>query len=284
MTALAKETALTAPERAARFLRALETGRPLHAKTVALVTAHPDDETIGAGALLPRLSGVTVVLATDGAPRDGGDAGRLGFESAAAYAFARACEFERVMMLAGVPVADRFCLGLPDQEAAMNLPRLARALARLFHERDTEVVLTHSYEGGHPDHDAVAFAVHAAVELRRREGRDIAVVEMPFYHLDGEEWAVQRFVPASGAPEAALVLDERDRAVKLEMLATHRTQGETLGRFGLDAERFRPAPAYDFKALPNGGRLLYERHGWGMTGSRWLKLAAAASAELGLGP
>ena len=283
MTALAQETALGPPEQAARFLRALATDLPLQAKTIALVTAHPDDETIGAGALLPRLCGVTVILATDGAPRNGGDAERQGFASPAEYAFARSCEFERVMMLAGVPVADRFCLGLPDQEAALNLPRLARALVRLFRERNTEVALTHAYEGGHPDHDAVAFAVHAAAELRRREGRDIAVIEMPFYHLDGEDWAVQRFVPSPGAPETVLALSERDRAVKLEMLAAHRTQGETLGRFGLDAERFRAAPAYDFMALPNGGRLLYERYGWGMTGDRWLAFAAAASVELGLG-
>jgi LmbE family N-acetylglucosaminyl deacetylase len=284
MTALAKEKALAAPERAALFLRALETGLPLRARTVALVTAHPDDETIGAGALLPRLQGVTVILATDGAPRNGDDAARQGFAGAAEYAFARSCEFERVMMLAGVPVADRFCLALPDQEAAPNLPRLARALVRLFRERDTEIALTHAYEGGHPDHDAVAFAVHAAAELRRREGRDIAIVEMPFYRLDGEDWAVQRFVPAPGVEETVLPLGEEDRAAKRQMLAAHRTQGETLGRFGLDAERFRIAPAYDFAALPNGGRLLYERYGWGMTGSRWLALAAAASAELGLGP
>jgi LmbE family N-acetylglucosaminyl deacetylase len=283
MTALVQEKALDAPERARRFLRALTTGLLVHARTVALVTAHPDDETIGAGALLRRLHGVTVILATDGAPRSGDDAARQGFASAADYAFARSCEFERVMMLAGVPVADRFCLGLPDQEVASNLPRLARALVRLFRERDTEIALTHSYEGGHPDHDAVAFAVHAAAALRRQEGRDVAVIEMPFYHLDGEDWAVQRFVPAPGASETVLPLGEEDRAVKRQMLAAHRTQGETLGRFGLDAERFRVAPEHDFAALPNDGRLLYERYGWGLTGDRWLGLAAAASAELGLG-
>src|SRR6185437_9724842 len=40
-------------------------------------------------------------------------------------------------------------------------------------------VFTHAYEGGHPDHDAVAFAVHAACRLS-----DIppAIVEMPYYH------------------------------------------------------------------------------------------------------
>ena len=38
---------------------------------------------------------------------------------------------------------------------------LARVLRPLL--AGTRVVVTHAYEGGHPDHDAVAFAVHAAV-------------------------------------------------------------------------------------------------------------------------
>jgi LmbE family N-acetylglucosaminyl deacetylase len=283
MPATVKECAPTAPERAGRFLRALASRGLIRARGVAVVVAHPDDETIGAGAALPRLNGVTVIHVTDGAPRNLQDAERHGFRSAAEYGFARARELERVMMLAGVPVADRFCLGVPDQEAATHLPRVTRALLRLFRERATEVVLTHSYEGGHPDHDAVAFAAHAAGALLRRQGgRDLAIVEMPFYRLDGEEWAVQRFPPEPDTLEAMLALDDRDRAVKRQMLDAHRTQAEMLLRFGLDAERFRVAPDHDFAVLPNGGRLLYERYGWGMTGSRWLSLVGAASAELGL--
>src|SRR5215207_6872772 len=196
MRAVATEQPLTAPERAAAFLRALATGRLIRARSVAMVVAHPDDEAIGAGAQLPRLNGVTMIHVTDGAPRSPRDAERHGLSTAAEYAFARARELERVMMLAGIPVADRFCLGLADQEAALHLPRIARALVRLFLERATEIVLTHSYEGGHPDHDVAAFAAHAAVELLRREGREIAIIEMPFYRADGEGWAVQRFARA----------------------------------------------------------------------------------------
>ena len=127
MRAVAREQPLIAPERAAAFLRALATGRLIRARSVAMVVAHPDDETIGAGAQLPRLNGVTMIHVTDGAPRKPHEAERHGFATAAEYAFARARELERVMMLAGIPVADRFCLGLADQEAALHLPRVARA-------------------------------------------------------------------------------------------------------------------------------------------------------------
>jgi LmbE family N-acetylglucosaminyl deacetylase len=195
---------------------------------------------------------------------------------------ARARELERVMMLVGVPVADSFCLGLPDQEAGLNFARLARSLVRLFEERATETVLTHAYEGGHPDHDAIAFAVHAAAELRRAQGREIAIVEMPFYHAGGAGWVVQRFASTARAKEISLALDEPARRLKEAMLAAHATQARTLKRFSLDAEHFRAAPRYGFGSLPNGGDLLYERYAWGMTGSRWLELAKVAAEELGV--
>ena len=67
------------------------------------------------------------------------------------------------------------------------------------------------------------------------------------------------------------------------MLDAHATQRQVLSMVATDAERFRPAPAYDFAVLPNEGRLLYDLHGWGMTGPRWQSLAAAALRDLVLG-
>ncbi|MBV9076739.1 MAG: PIG-L family deacetylase, partial [Methylobacteriaceae bacterium] len=62
----------------------------------------------------------------------------------------------------------------------------------------------------------------------------------------------------------------------------HRSQSETLASFDVQRELFRTAPDHDFTRLPNGGALLYERYGWGLTGARWLDLTGAAFAELGL--
>lgn len=283
MRALVRQANEAPPDRAEAFLRVLAGGGLVDGRRVAVVVAHPDDEAIGLGGQLARLNGVTVIHVTDGAPRNGAAAAEHGFASAAEYAFARACELERAMMLGGVPVADRFCLGLPDQEAALHLPRIARALMRLFEGRAIEAVLTHAYEGGHPDHDAVAFAVHAARRLLARAGRAIGIVEMPFYRAgEGEGWIVQQFAPAAGAAEVTIALDDAARALKQEMLAAHRTQAATLKMFSTEVERFRAAREHDFDALPNGGNLLYERHDWGMTGARWRALVAMACAELGL--
>src|SRR3954469_18766827 len=64
-------------------------GSEVVSKRIAVVVAHPDDEAIGAGAVLRGFRDVTIVHVTDGAPRDDGYAGSKGFASRAEYAAAR---------------------------------------------------------------------------------------------------------------------------------------------------------------------------------------------------
>jgi N-acetylglucosamine malate deacetylase 2 len=249
----------------------------------ALVVAHPDDETLGLGAQLPRLRGLTIVYVTDGAPRDAKDATAHGFAGREDYAAARLREVEAALAYAGIGPEALVNLDVPDQEASLRLPQITRSLADLFSERRIEIAFTHAYEGGHPDHDATAFAVHAACQLLSMTGSGVGLVEMPFYRAEGTGWVRQSFIANRAHPELAIRLNEAQRGLKRRMIDAHETQCGTLAPFSLEWERFRAAPIYDFTVLPNGGDLLYERYPWGMTGARWRDLARQAIAVLRLG-
>jgi N-acetylglucosamine malate deacetylase 2 len=261
----------TSPAGIASLIDALAGSGPILVPTM-LVVAHPDDETLILAGQLPRFADLTIVHATDGAPRDGADARRHGFTTPQAYARARRRELEAAMALAGMAPQALVGLGLPDQGAPFALPHLVGRLGDLVAARRPAAIVTHAYEGGHPDHDAVAFAVHAAA---RPFGLEI--VEAPLYRRGADGWAMQSFPDEDGT---AVALSPAAQDLKRRMLAAHESQAGTLAGFGLAREVFRAAPEHDFEALPNRGRLLYEEHPWGLDGGRWLDLVRAARAEL----
>ena len=269
----------------ADVLERLRSGEGLADLPASVVVAHPDDEVIGVGGRLPRLKRAHVVYATDGAPADLADAVRAGFRSREAYRDARAREAEAGLAVAGVPPARIVRLVFADQRASLDMAALTQAvLATLRHLRP-EVVLTHPFENGHPDHDAVALAVHLAIrKLLADAGEPVPeLIEFASYHdPDGSgRLAVQEFLPAD-TPAILVELDEREQALKRRLLACHATQAAILSRFPVDRERYRLAPAYDFLAPPHPWRPLYETWFDTMTRERWQGLAAAALAAFGL--
>jgi LmbE family N-acetylglucosaminyl deacetylase len=258
-----------------------DAGRP----STLVVAAHPDDEVIGAGALVAKLQGAcTVVFLTDGAPMDRrfypASVGRL---SRAAYGRARREEAARALALAGLDGSRIVHLGLRDQEVVFELIAGVERFAALLASARPEVVLTHAYEGGHPDHDAGAFVVHAAAGIAAARGvRAPTLVEMTSYHDRGGTTVRGEFLPSAGATEVRVELDDEERRCKRAMLAAYATQREVLGPFRADVERFRVAPSYDFGAPPQEGRLHYERFGFGVGGAMWRAMARAAIKKLGL--
>lgn len=265
----------------------LREGRGLRTVVVA---AHPDDETVGAGSRLRYLRDTVFVHVTDGAPRSMQDARAAGFTEWEEYACARRRELIEALGLVSVSPAQCVGLGIADQEASFALPDIARTVRDLLKRVMPVIVLTPAYEGGHPDHDAAAFGVHAACRLLEREGiSPPSLVEYALYRADRTrrgKMAPFEFLPHPGCGETTVVLDREERSLKSGMLRCFTTQQRVLGAFPVSVERFRPAPHYGFARgfarPPHEGTLYYENFDWGVSGKQWRGLAGKALKELGI--
>jgi len=254
---------------------------------IALIAAHPDDDAAAAGSLIPSMTRGWLIHVTDGAPRDLVDAFADGLITRAQYATARHREALAALEVAAFPEDRLTTMGLVDEEASLDLAGLARAICVLLTRLKPDAVLTNPYEGGHPDHDATSFAVHAGRALLQRSGSHRGgpvpeILEMACYHA-GESGRLTRggFLGPS-EDEVVRRLDGAELERKRAMMACFRTRQALLDFFDPTVERYRSAPRYDFTAPPHDGPLFYERYSWGMEGERFRRLAREAMAALEL--
>ena len=248
---------------------------------VLVVAAHADDETIGATWLMRRAPRLAVVHVTDGAPHDPRLWPASAPPSREAYAALRRREAEAALALVGVAPARIHELGVADQAAIEALVPITRALAATLASVAPALVVTHPYEGGHPDHDATAFATRAALALRAREGGLRArLVEMSSYHRHDGTLRTGRFLPPVEG-EQVRVLSDEERALKAQMFACYASQRAVLGDFRIDEERYRAAAPASFEAAPHQGSLHYEALGFA-EGAHFRVQARAAIEALDL--
>jgi LmbE family N-acetylglucosaminyl deacetylase len=142
------------------------------------------------------------------------------------------------------------------------MDRLREALA------GAAIVITHSYEGSHPDHDACALACRAAVPA------GAGLWEFAGYHLKNGRIESGGFL--TGDAEISVPLTGSDLVRKEKMLGCFETQRQVLTELRHDVEAFRPAPDVDFTRPPHSGALLYETWGFALDGARWREYAGEA--------
>lgn len=228
---------------------------------ILIAVAHADDETLGCFSVLQTHPGdVHILHATDSVPRDLQYARRAGFETRESYREARRAELAAMLAKAGVADDHYHCLEIADQEAPVYWPRV-RAFAESF---GASRVYTHAYEGGHPDHDAVALALSGLPN----------VWEFPLYHAHGTEFVPHAFL--DGHAEETVTLNAEQRITKKSWLDCFASQQRVIGRFPLDHESFRPMRNYDFTQPPHAGELYYERRKLGWTWAEWREATAKA--------
>jgi LmbE family N-acetylglucosaminyl deacetylase len=246
---------------------------------VAIVAAHPDDEILGLGLLLSDLQPqCAIVHVTDGAPRAGDDVRNAGCATWQEYAALRRRELQQALATAGVPESKTVCLDCPDQQAIYRVADHATRLAAFIDELRPSAVFTHAYEGGHPDHDATAAAVHAAFCLLKRP---CALTEFAGYHAGAAGMECECFLP-NGPEVRSRPLTPGENRRKREMLNSFASQSRVLAQFPLRNEPLRLAPKYDFARPPHEGRVYYDNFDWGVHSAEWRELAQSAFRDLGI--
>ncbi|OBB92070.1 PIG-L deacetylase family protein [Mycobacterium sp. 852002-40037_SCH5390672] len=128
---------------------------------LVVVAPHPDDETLGLGAMITQLAAtgvpVQVVCVSDGGPAHSGASAseRLRMETILRY------ELRRATNLLNIPPA--VSLGLPDGELANHEDELTEMLTEVLAGAGPATWCAATWRGdGHPDHEAVGRAASAA--------------------------------------------------------------------------------------------------------------------------
>jgi len=247
----------------------------------SVIVAHPADEVVGAGCLISKLIDVTILHVTDGAPCDMKDAKAAGFNERESYAEARKQECISALAIANVPEDRIVDFEVPDHCASNYLADLTKRITTFLQQSGADIVVTHPYEGGHPDHDATAFATHAALRLMKKNGvRPPTLFEMALHPSTDSKAKVAEFLPGAGRETTTLLLDERATALKQRMFACFESQRESLDASPFGPEKFRQPVAYDFTSPPQEGELHYESFDWAPRRDEWQSLARQALADL----
>jgi N-acetylglucosamine malate deacetylase 2 len=248
--------------------------QPVKLPRLLVLAAHTDDETIGASAAIGRSEEAWVVYLTDSAPKKSKlRSRRLRREE---YAALREAEAQHALRLAGVPPHRILLLGATDQEAAFTLDALVTHFLLAVARIRPEWIITHAYEGGHPDHDSAAFVAAMALNLlEQQQAGGPILLEMTSYFAEGDRRVSTAFRSEQdqGWP---LWLTSEELSRKREMWACYSSQANVLREFPLEPERLRRAPVYNFLQPPHPNKLWYEQMGWPMTGAHWRKLARQA--------
>ncbi|MDF2443345.1 MAG: hypothetical protein JWR01_1548 [Subtercola sp.] len=203
-----------------------------------VVAAHPDDETLGAGALLARAFALgipaEVVIVTDGAASHPGSPSVVASE----LALTRAAEATEAVALLNPRAAVTF-LGVPDGRVRQSadavrrsigdrLPALPRGAERPAGAAPARALLVAPWRGdGHGDHEALGEIAAALVREAEAGAGAPSLLELVEYPIWLWHWATPAD-PATPWDRFADLSDPKALETKRTAIAAYRSQTEPL--------------------------------------------------------
>ncbi|HEY5878098.1 MAG TPA: bifunctional PIG-L family deacetylase/class I SAM-dependent methyltransferase [Nakamurella sp.] len=190
-------------------------------RRIVVLSAHPDDEALGAAGLIRRMHSlgaqVDVIVATDG---EGSHPGSP-THSPERIAALRRAEMRRALRQLA-PRARLRRLGLPDGDVAAHHEILIGELRAAIGQEFCGTLLVAPWrDDGHPDHQAVARAVE---RVARETGT--SAIEFPIW---GWLWADPDDPRLDPSRLAVLSLTDDERAAKERSIGEHRSQVRAIG-------------------------------------------------------
>jgi N-acetylglucosamine malate deacetylase 2 len=208
-----------------------------------IFVAHPDDETLACAGLLQRVETSLVVFATDGTPAGFGLERKYG--SLKTYTELRFQEASRALSHV-LSASFRWLTRadgsyFEDMHVYEELSEAASSLRAIAASFSPDAIVSHTYEGGHIDHDACSFLamnVAGVLSLKR--------FEFPMYWTDASGHTVQqKFRDTRAGWSAGNVMESQLSETEIEckkaMMAEYRTQKGTVSAFDPGVEMFRLA-------------------------------------------
>ena len=257
------------------------TGQLTEPPRCSVIVAHASDEIFGAGCLISKLMDVTILHVTDGIGVELDQRGQASLQESAHQAERIHEESVAALRLANVPEDKVIDFALPQYALSQRLTYLTRKITSFLQQSRANIILTHPYEGGHPDHDAIAFATHAALRILNENGfKPPDVFEMALYPSGKPVAKVPEFLSRIDSESTTLLLDERSQKLKERMYACLRSQRDVAMASPSNFERFRRPPLYDFTRPPQDGKLHYGRFDWAISPDEWQALSTQALSQL----
>lgn len=181
-------------------------------RRVVVLAAHPDDEALGIGGLLARLAGAGVevvpLCATDG------EAAYRDSTALAPEVLAPLRRQEHRVSLDALGLGAATRMGIADGRVGEQTDRVADALVGVLREGD--VILAPWRLDGHPDHEAIGWAAHAAAQ---RVGATLVEYPIWMWH-----WASPDDERLDPTRLRHVALDASERSRKEAAVAAHVSQ------------------------------------------------------------